>query len=149
SLLRIDEQHRVGFGESRRVGEHERLAPLARRAIPAGGVDEHVVGFTLARSVKPADQEIAIRQLDNGRRVVVPLLQREDQLARIFGSGCERGGSKEQSGECAHGSSIALPAAAHFGRLETAAKRRATRTSTLGYSRLTNNESPPGPPVFP
>ncbi len=57
---------------------------------PARAVDDHVVGRAFTRAVEPRNEEVAVGQLDDRGRVVVPVLQREDQLGameRLLGEG--------------------------------------------------------------
>src|SRR5215472_3254062 len=83
ALLRIDEQSRIRVRKSRRVGDNKRRAPFARPLTAPGSLDNHIVRGSLARTVKPAHKQVPVWQLDNRRRVVMPLLRGEDQLALV------------------------------------------------------------------
>ena len=102
SAHRFKQQGAVRVREARRVGEQERLAPVFRAGPHPGAQDAHVVGRPLPRTVEPGHQQIAIRQLDERGPVVVPVLEREDQLPhgtlgiRFLLGGCGQGG---KSGE--------------------------------------------------
>ena len=102
SAHRLEQQGAVRVRKARRVGEQERLAPGFCAGAHPGAQDAHVVGCPLPRTVEPGHEQIAIRQLDEGGPVVVPVLEREDQLPhRTLGirfplGGCGQGG---KSGE--------------------------------------------------
>ena len=55
-------------------------SPCGNRAAEHG----HVVGRALARPAIPRDQQIAVRAFDDARRVVVPRIERKDQLFAIL-----------------------------------------------------------------
>ena len=79
-LRRVDEHRGVRVRVAWRVGHHERLAPAAAALLQPRAANEDVVGRALSGSVEPAGQQVAARQFDDHRRVVVPVLEREDQL---------------------------------------------------------------------
>ena len=75
ALLRIEEEHGIGFREARRIGQGEGLAPFACGVVPARGVDQDIVGGALAGAVEPADQQVAVGQFDDRGGVVALLTQ--------------------------------------------------------------------------
>ena len=83
-LARIEKQHWIRFGEAGRIGHQEGLAPLAGGVVPARAADEDVVGGAFAGAVKPADQQVAVGQLDHRGGMVVPVLQGKDQLGAVL-----------------------------------------------------------------
>ena len=100
--LRIEEEHRIGFGEARRIGHREGRRPLAvvwfQRA-------PRIRTSSAVRSPEPWNQQTSrspLGSLDHRGRVVVPRLGREDQLARELGL-CGRDnrqpGDGQQDGE--------------------------------------------------
>ena len=76
----IDEHRRVGVGIAGGVGEQEGLAPPRRTFLQARAADHDIVGGALAGAVEPVDEQVAVGRLDDHRGVVVPVLEREDQL---------------------------------------------------------------------
>jgi hypothetical protein len=110
AVLRVQVDHAVGVGEAGGVGEEEGLGPRAALLDPARALDDDVVRGALAGAVEPGDEEVAVRQLHDRRRVVVPVLEREDELGfeeRLLGRGGggphEHGQDQDQGTE-AHGS---------------------------------------------
>ena len=92
----IDEERRVGVGIAGGVGQPGGRGPGGRAATLPGPEEFDVVGRTLARSVKPRDQQVPVRVLDDAGRVVVPVLDRKEQL------GAKHGGWTLRR-ECRHG----------------------------------------------
>ena len=87
-------------------GDQLRFVPVPTRA-----ADEHVVRRPLAGAVEPADEQIAFRRFDDRRGVIVPGLERKDDLAGVIRRGGRRArrnhrqpGNHESSGhDPAHG----------------------------------------------
>ena len=80
-LPRIDEHRRVRVGIARRVGQQERGAPRVR--CPCFSRAPRTTTSSAVRSPEPwnqHDEQVAVRRLDDHRRVVVPVLEREDEL---------------------------------------------------------------------
>src|SRR5262245_57548035 len=78
--FRIKEHAGVPIGERRRVCHRKTLAPLALALAKARPFNFDVVRFALARSMKPANQQIPVRSLDNARGMIMPGFEREYQL---------------------------------------------------------------------
>ena len=66
------------------------------RVIPARRPDHDIVGGAFAGAVEPADQQVAVGQLDDRGRMVVPLLQRKDQLGCYLRRGPRAGGEQDR-----------------------------------------------------
>lgn len=80
SLLRIDEYCAVRVRIAGNIRHREPLTPGLRSTLHSRALDLDVIRLPLPRSIEPADQKIAIRTLDYHRRMIVPVLERKDQL---------------------------------------------------------------------
>ena len=80
SLLRIEKQRGIRVRVAGRVGQQERLAPRLGAFAKPRAPHHHIVRRALARPVEPAHEQVTARQLHDHRCVIVPMLQREDEL---------------------------------------------------------------------
>jgi hypothetical protein len=80
----VDHHARVAIGEAGRVGHQERIAPVGVALFLAGAKNGDVVGSALASAAVPGDEQVAVRQLDNPRRVIMLRVQGEDELGGIL-----------------------------------------------------------------
>ena len=77
------------------------LPTCSEYAIEAVNKRGVVVGGALARAPVPGDEEVAVRQLDDPRRVVVLRVEWKDELGAELGLGgpCQVRGAHEEHGE--------------------------------------------------
>ena len=93
-IVPIDHHAGVAIGEAGRIGHEERFAPGRFALLPPSAVDGHVVGASLARTAIPGDQQVAIRALDDPRRMVVLIVERKDELRRELRRGVGDAGQR-------------------------------------------------------